>query len=113
MKQHQVWYAYLPLKEGSQVQGGCRPIIIISNDIANKFSPIISIIPLTSKTRKRSIPTHVEINVDGLTKTSLALCEQVTVVDKNLLSRCVGEIRSESDRAALNRALATQFGMAA
>lgn len=112
MKQYEIWVAYLPTIHGSHVQGGCRPVIVVSNDMANTHSPVITIVPLTSNLHKNPLPTHVALSVDGLPVTSIALCEQVTAVDKPLLSRRIGSVDKESTRDALNRALAVQFGMA-
>lgn len=109
VRQFDIWFANLPKKENSHVQGGTRPVIIVSNNTANKFSPVITIIPLTSRIDKRPLPTHVSLYIDGLTARSLALCEQLTTIDKHLLTSRVGAVDS-LDRAALNRALAIQFG---
>lgn len=111
LKQFDIWFAELPLKEGSHVQGGRRPVVVVSNDLANKYSPVVSVIPLTSRLGKRDLPTHVSLYFDGLTSRSLALCEQVTTVDKRLLTWRIGSVEDIHSRDALNRALAIQFGM--
>lgn len=111
--QYDICFAQLPLKEGSHVQGGRRPVIIVSNNKANKYSPVVTIAPLTSQVRKRFLPTHVTLFAEGLSTVSIALCEQLTTIDKCQLIRRVGNISNPADRAALNRALAVQFGMMA
>ena len=113
MKQFEIWAACLPRIEGSHIQGGNRPVVVVSNDMANTHSPVITIVPLTSNRYKNPLPTHVTLSADGLPLTSVALCEQVTAVDKPLLSRRIGSIDEASTRSALNRALAAQFGMKA
>ena len=111
--QYDICFAHLPLREGSHIQGGCRPAIVVSNNMANKYSPVITIVPLTSKFRKRPLPTHVTLFADGLTTASTALCEQLMTIDKSQIIRRVGTVSAPEDRAALNRALAVQFGMMA
>ena len=113
LNQFDIWFARLPMNVGSHVQGGTRPVIIFSNTEANRNSPIVSVVPLTSKPRKHPFPTHVLLFADGLTTTSRALCEQLTTIDKSQLIRRVGAVSSDRDRAALNRAVATQFGLVA
>ena len=111
--QFDICFAHLPLREGSHIQGGTRPVIIMSNNTANKYSPVVTIAPLTSQTRKRLLPTHVTLFAEGLTTVSIVLCEQLTTIDKSQLIRRVGTVSNPADRAALNRALAVQFGMMA
>ena len=111
--QFEIWFARLPMREDSHVQGGRRPVIIVSNDAANKYSPTVTIVPLTSKVRKRCLPTHVSLCVAGLPVRSLALCEQLTVIDKRQLANRVGMVSDLDDRAAINRAMAVQLGMTA
>lgn len=70
--------------EGSgSEQSGYRPAVVIQNDIGNKFSPTIKVVPLTTKLCKKNLPTHVFVKKEyGLAKDSMALCEQETVCDK-------------------------------
>ena len=83
---------YMTLKEqvGSEQQGG-RPVIVVSNETCNKFSPIVTIVPLTTKDKK-PLPTHVELNVEGLPVYGTILCEQVQSVSQYRLSNYVGEV---------------------
>ncbi len=113
MKRFEIWFASLPRIEGSHVQQGFRPVLIVSNDKANTFSPVVTAIPLTSRLTKRPMPTHVRLQGHGLTKSSLALCEQVLSLDKICLKKKMGAVESRSDRAAICRALAVQLDMAA
>ena len=112
MKHFEIWMADLPDRENSSVQHGTRPVIIVSNDKANLYSPVVNIIPLTTR-HKKPMPTHVTINGHGLKYISTALCEQVTALDKSNLIRYIGCIEDESVRHELYHALSIQFGMAA
>lgn len=74
---------YMTFKEqvGSEQQGG-RPVIVVSNESCNKFSPTVTVVPLTTKDKK-PLPTHVELNVEGLPVYGTILCEQVQSVCRN------------------------------
>lgn len=113
MKRFEIWSADLPRIDGSHVQQGFRPILIISNDRANTYSPVITAIPLTSRLAKHPMPTHVQLQGHGLTKTNLALCEQVLSLDKICLKKRMGVVEAASDRAAICHALAVQLDMVA
>jgi len=68
----------------NSIQSGIRPCVIVSNDKANRYSPVFTVVPLTSRLNKKNyLPTHVFINAyqcDGLKSHSLALCEQMTTI---------------------------------
>jgi len=80
--------------KGSE-QGGIRPVMIVQNDIGNKYSPTVIVVPFTSQITKAKLPTHVEVKGGqfGLTKDSVVLCEQIRTLDKNhrLLDK-IGEV---------------------
>ena len=79
--------------QGSE-QNGIRPAVIIQNDTGNQFSPTTVIVPITSA-NKKDIPTHVKLSLsDGVMKPSVALCEQLQVVDKTRLLKKLGELKS-------------------
>ena len=83
----------LPLGNSS-VQGGTRPAVVISNDKGNKFSPVLIVVPLTSRVKK-FMPTHHTIEpsmVNGLTKTSIALAEQIITIGKDAVRNIVGTL---------------------
>ena len=76
-------------------QGKMRPVLVIQNDIGNKFSPTTIIVPLTSKKKKRELKTHVLITrteENGLAEDSVALCEQVRTIDKKRIKAGLGYI---------------------
>lgn len=96
--------------EGS-LQSGMRPVIVVSNNKANEFSPVISIIPMSSKIKKRNLPTHVFIPNCGLAKPSLVLAEQVTALNQSRLERKIGSIEKTEYESKIKRALAIQLNM--
>ena len=106
----ELWLADLPVTPG-HVQHGTRPVVIVSNDVANNFSPIVTAVPLTSNRKAATLPTHVCLCGYGLAATSIALCEQVMAVDKTRLLRRMGIVYKAYDRMALHHALAVQLGM--
>lgn len=96
------------------VQGGLRPVVIISNDTNNKFSNIVQIVPLTSQLKKCDLPVHVYISeIKGvLTKDSLALVEQIQTIDKSSLESKKGSLPTNIiDKICA--AIRIQFGFAA
>ncbi|WP_458398090.1 type II toxin-antitoxin system PemK/MazF family toxin [Anaerotignum sp.] len=113
VKQYELWLGNLPASEGSHVQRGYRPVLIVSNDAANTNSPVVTVVPLTSKLNKQHLPTHVFLQEQGLDKNSIALCEQIITLDKSQLLRRIGYIYKSFDRLAIYYALAIQLGMAA
>lgn len=74
---------------------GKRPVVLVSNDTANEHSPVVTVVPLTSRLYKHHLPTHVFMTGSGLSVSSLALCEQVMSFDKNQLIKKIGYV---SDR---------------
>lgn len=82
MKRFEIYQAALPIIKGSHIQSGCRPVLVISNDMANKFSPVVTVVPLTTRLGKKCLPTHVTLLTSGLRGVSLALCEQILTIDK-------------------------------
>lgn len=96
--------------EGS-LQSGTRPVLIVSNEKANQFSPIITIVPLTSNTKKRNLPTHVRIEQCGLECPSIALAEQIASINKNQLRRKMGSIRTTIYERRVNQAIGIQLSL--
>ena len=106
-----IYYADLSGLLGYE-QGGYRPVLVVQNDVGNKYAPTTLIAPLTSKI-KRNMPTHVFIEAGdgGLRSDSLALLEQVRVVDKNRLKDYVGNLDSDK-MTEIDMALLVSFGIA-
>lgn len=99
----------------TSVQSGIRPCVVMSNDMANRHSPVITVVPLTSKIRKKQyLPTHVFLNGyrhTGLECHSLALCEQITSVAFSDIMEVIGEV-SERKMAEMGNAVKVQCGLA-
>lgn len=112
MKRYEIWMAKLPPDANSHVQQGYRPVVIVSNDKANCYSPVVTVVPLTSQVKK-PLPSHVLLREQGLNKTSTALCEQVMSLDISRLTHRIGYVYNSFDRLALCHALSVQLGMAA
>lgn len=113
IRRYEIYQAELPVVQGSHIQSGRRPVVIVSNDAANTYSPVVTVVPLTTKLAKKHLPTHVLILTSGLRAVSLALCEQLTSLDKARLTNYIGHISEPADCAALDRAMAVQLGLAA
>lgn len=99
---------YMTFKEqvGSEQQGG-RPVIVVSNETCNKFSQIATVVPLTTKDKK-PLPTHVELNVEGLPVYGTILCEQVQSVSHYRFGSYVGEVDDHIMRK-IEKALCVQL----
>lgn len=95
----------------SSVQAGVRPAVIVQNDIGNKYSTCTIVCPLTSKAKKY-IPTHVSISKDnGVSKDSIALCEQIQVIDKNKIIKNLGKIENQKIIDEINQKLINSLGL--
>ena len=95
VKRLEVWVADLGQRQGS-VQGGVRPICILQNDVGNKYSPTVTIAPLTTSKTKKKLPTHISLKASeiGLEDDSILLIEQITNISKSNLMFKVAEIPS-------------------
>ena len=93
-KRGDIYYVDFGEKAGSE-QGGVRPALVVSNNKANKHSPVVTVIPLSARVwKKKYLPTHVQIPLkksSGLNKPSMALAEQVETLDKTRLGERIGE----------------------
>ncbi|MGB9678801.1 MAG: type II toxin-antitoxin system PemK/MazF family toxin [Thermoanaerobacteraceae bacterium] len=96
IKRGDIFYADLSPVIGSE-QGGIRPVIIIQNDIGNKYSPTVIVSAITSQINKAKLPTHIEINGTdyGLNKDSVILLEQIRTIDKKRLREKIGHFDQE------------------
>lgn len=88
VKRGDLYYADLSPVIGSE-QGGVRPVLIIQNDVGNKYSPTVIVSAITSQINKAKLPTHIEINAQdfGLPKDSVVLLEQIRTIDKKDLEK--------------------------
>lgn len=95
MKRGDVYYADLSPVIGSE-QGGVRPVLILQNNIGNKYSPTVIVAAITSKISKSKVPTHVAIGKEkGLTENSVALLEQLRTIDKQRLTDKITHLSTE------------------
>jgi len=86
-----IYWADLLKLPNSSIIHGYRPVIIVSNNQSNAYSPLVTIVPLTSK-EKRHLPTHIELDGFGLQKVSIVLTEQLLSIDKSYLRDYIGTI---------------------
>lgn len=93
IKRGELYYADLSPVVGSE-QGGIRPILIVQNDIGNKYSPTVIAAAVTSKINKAKLPTHIELTATdfGLARDSVVLLEQIRTLDKRRLKERIGEL---------------------
>ena len=96
MKRGDVFFADLSPVVGSE-QGGTRPVLIIQNDIGNRFSPTVIIAAITAQIQKAKLPTHVEIDAHkyGFERNSVILLEQLRTIDKSRLTDRITQLDDE------------------
>lgn len=111
VKRGDIYYADLSPVVGSE-QGGVRPVLIVQNDVGNKYSPTVIAAAITSQQDKSRMPTHINVNGDtcGLSKDSVVLLEQVRTIDKQRLKERMGNL-SVADMNKINKALFVSFGL--
>ena len=105
VKRGDIYYADLSPVVGSE-QGGIRPVLVIQNDIGNKYSPTVIAAAITSQINKAKMPTHIELAAKdyGLNKDSVILLEQIRTIDKRRLREKIGRI-DDGLMASVNNAL--------
>ena len=93
IKRGDIFYADLSPVVGSE-QGGVRPVLIVQNDVGNKFSPTVIAAAITSQQSKAKLPTHIQLGAQdcGLMKDSVVLLEQIRTIDKKRLKEKIGKI---------------------
>jgi mRNA interferase MazF len=106
-----MYYADLSPVIGSE-QGGVRPVVIIQNNIGNKYSPTVVVAAITSKvTTKAKLPTHIPLDaISGLDKDSLVLLEQIRTIDRRRLSGFIGTLDKDTMKE-IDKVLAVSFGL--
>ena len=111
VKRGDIYYADLSPVVGSE-QGGLRPVLIIQNDVGNKYSPTVIAAAITSRMGKSKLPTHIDIYADkvGLAKDSVVLLEQIRTLDKRRLKEKMGHLDG-SIMDEVNTAIAVSFGL--
>lgn len=111
IKRGEIYYADLSPVIGSE-QGGIRPVLIVQNDVGNRYSPTVIAAAITSQRDKTNLPTHIKVQADdcGLAKDSIVLLEQVRTIDKRRLKERMGALDIGS-MDMVDRALSVSFGL--
>ncbi len=111
IKRGDIFFADLSPVVGSE-QGGIRPVLIVQNDVGNKFSPTVIAAAITSQQFKTRLPTHINVDaaVCGLSKDSVVLLEQIRTLDKQRLKEKMGNL-PEKDMSRINDALSVSMGL--
>jgi mRNA interferase MazF len=112
VKRGDIYYADLSPVVGSE-QGGMRPVLIIQNDVGNRYSPTVIAAAITSRMGKTRLPTHIDIYAEkaGLAKDSVVLLEQIRTLDKRRLKEKMGHL-DDNIMNEINGAIAISFGLA-
>ncbi|MBQ2326382.1 MAG: type II toxin-antitoxin system PemK/MazF family toxin [Clostridia bacterium] len=111
MRRGEIYYADLSPVVGSE-QGGMRPVLIVQNDVGNRYSPTVIAAAITSQQNKARLPTHIEISARsvGLSRNSVVLLEQIRTLDKRRLKERMGSLDS-SIMQRVDDAIAVSFGL--
>ena len=111
IKRGDIYYADLSPVIGSE-QGGLRPVLIIQNDVGNKYSPTVIAAAITSQLNKTKLPTHIELYAEnfGLAKNSVILLEQIRTIDKRRLKEKMGHL-DDGLMDRVNDAISVSFGL--
>ena len=111
IKRGDIYYADLSPVIGSE-QGGLRPVLIVQNDVGNKYSPTVIAAAITSKMGKTKLPTHIDVvgNQVGLAKDSVLLLEQIRTIDKKRSKEKMGHLDDDTMKN-VNDAIEVSFGL--
>jgi mRNA interferase MazF len=111
VKRGDIFYADLSPVVGSE-QGGVRPVLIVQNDVGNRYSPTVICAAITSQMNKAKLPTHIEVDSKHyfLVKDSVILLEQVRTIDKQRLREKIGHL-DEAMMHRVDKALLVSLGL--
>ena len=111
VKRGDIYYADLSPVVGSE-QGGMRPVLIIQNDVGNRYSPTVIAAAITSRMGKTKLPTHIDVHADraGLARDSIVLLEQLRTLDKRRLKEKLGHL-DEQMMQEIDNAIAVSLGL--
>lgn len=111
IKRGDIYYADLSPVVGSE-QGGLRPVLIIQNDIGNRYSPTVIAAAITSRLGKTKLPTHIDVYADrvGLQRDSVILLEQIRTLDKQRLREKMGHL-DDAVMSEVDNAISVSFGL--
>ena len=106
-----IFYADLSPVIGSE-QGGVRPVLIVQNDVGNRFSPTVIAAAITSQRAKANLPTHIMLEAEntGLARDSIVLLEQIRTIDKHRLKERMGRLDTNA-MTQIDQALSISFGL--
>ena len=112
IKRGDMFYADLSPVVGSE-QGGVRPVLVIQNNVGNKYSPTVIVSAITSQLNKSKLPTHIELDSEefGLKSDSIILTEQIRTIDKSRLKEKIGHINDTQVMSKIDNALGVSFGL--
>lgn len=114
IKRGDILYVDLGVQYQGSMQGGMRPVVVVSNNRANKHSTVLTVVPLSTKIfKKRNLPTHVFVSAyksEGLDQHSIALCEQVTALNFDRIIENIGRV-DEDTLARITEAVQVQVGV--
>lgn len=121
VRRFEIWFAELGNHYGSSVQSGSRPVLVMSNDVANHYSSTLTVIPMTTVMKKLELPTHILVSEADCQmygshtylRESIALAEQVTTIDKKALRNVLCRVISAEKQKEIEQALAGFFNMVA
>lgn len=112
-----IWFAELGDHTGTSVQGGCRPVLIISNDASNTHSETVNVVPLTRRLKKPELPCHTLLKSDNVEASnrgiddSMLLAEQLTTIGVSQLRGFVGRVEDKEVLARIHRAVIAQLSL--
>lgn len=112
-----IWFADLDPHAGTSVQGGCRPVLVISNDIGNTYAETLNVLPMTRQLKKPDLPCHTELDPEIITDkhqmmdNSMILAEQITTISKDQLRNYVGRVEDRSLLDSVDNAVSVQLGL--
>ena len=111
IKRGDIYYADLSPVIGSE-QGGLRPVLIVQNDVGNRYSPTVIAAAITSRMSKAKLPTHIDVSCvgAGLARDSVILLEQIRTIDKQRLKEKMGHL-DDTTMKNVNSALGVSFGL--
>ena len=111
VKRWQILYCDMSPVVGSE-QGGLRPVLVISNDIGNRYSPVFIGAAITSKIGKKRLPTQVLLGTSsGLSVDSMVECEQLRTLDKRRIRGFIGEITDKDEQEQIEKAVKISLGL--
>jgi mRNA interferase MazF len=110
LKRGDIYWVDFPEDKSSKIQGGVRPAILIVNDQAGRFAPVIQCIPITTKIKRTELPVHVVLNSGDLQRASMLLGEQLHAVDTYRILDKIGRV-SDDDMYQVDLATINQLGI--